>query len=50
MKTKYRNSSDWDVFMEMKFEKSDITDLLKGNQFNLCSANFLHRFTTGAIF
>ena len=36
--------------METKFEKLYITDLLKGNQFNLRSAHFLHQFTTSAIF
>ena len=31
-----------ETFLEGRFQKSDIIDLLKGNQSSLCSAHFLH--------
>ena len=49
-KTKYPNSSDWDIFIETEFEKSDLTDLLNSNHFNLCPVLFVHFSTTGTIF
>ena len=39
-----------DRLIEKTFEKSDITDLFRGNQSNLCPVHFVHLFTTGAIF
>ena len=38
-----------DIFIE-KCKKSDITDVLKGDQSNFCPVHFVHLFTTGAIF
>ena len=38
------------IFVEKEFEKSDITDLFRGNQSNLCPVHFVHLFTTGVMF
>ena len=38
-----------DIFIEKKFEKSDIPDLFKGHLSNLCPVHFIRLFTTGAI-
>ena len=39
-----------ETLIETKFEKSRVTDTLKGYQFNFCPVHFLHLFTAGAIF
>ena len=39
-----------DIFIEKKFEKSDVPDLFKGNVSNLSPVHFVHLFTTGAVF
>ena len=49
-KTKYRNSSDRDIFFETKFEEPDLTNLLKANHSSLYPVHFGHLSTASDIF